>query len=173
MSYVHLVDCRWSELSPWSRCSLTCGPGGLQTRSRFIVQEAIGDGAPCVGDQTETRECPDNPQCPTTSTTTRSTTTTTTRPTTTTDLPITTTTSFSSVEVTTFRETNTERLNEISESQEQFNNEERKVLDESFIEQLLNAINDVSGTERSPDGSADTVTESTPEETVKPALSSE
>ncbi len=54
--------------------------------------------------------------------------------------------------------------------------EEQKLLDESFIEKLLSAINDVQ-TEKSNEVVTerinDVVTESTPEDVVVPALSSE
>jgi len=58
-----LEDCRWSEPSPWSACSVSCG-AGQQTRSRFVAQAAQGEGAkPCTGDPVETQDCPDQPAC--------------------------------------------------------------------------------------------------------------
>ena len=126
-----------------------------------MVQEPVGPGAKlCDGEQSETRECSDIPDCPTTTTT--ATTTTTVEP----------TTRFSSIfsEVTTEQFIDTINSGEVLESGEEFSSEERKVLDESFIEKLLNAINDV--TTDKPDQGLEP-TESTPEEVVEPALSSE
>ena len=159
---MNLVDCRWSELSPWSKCSQSCGAGGVQTRTRFIIQAPVGEGAqPCEGEQAETRECPDIPDCPGVPTTTTSKTTTT-------------TSSFSS---TLLSEATTESAAEVDdEDEEGITSEEQKILDESFIEKLLNAINDVS-TDKPKDviteRTNEVITESTPEEVVVPALSSE
>jgi hypothetical protein len=150
---LNLVDCRWSEYSPWSKCSKSCGSGGVQTRTRFIIQAPVGEGAqPCEGEQAETRECPDIPECPSDSTTT-------------------TTSSFSNNLP---NEATTENVADVdAEEEEGITSEEQKILDESFIEKLLNAINDVS-TEKPNDVIInDVITESTPEEVVVPALSSE
>ena len=49
------VDCVWSEWGDWEVCSATCGTG-QQSRGR----EEVGpfhDGAPCVGDVTDTQDC--------------------------------------------------------------------------------------------------------------------
>lgn len=108
-----IVDCRWSELSPWSKCSVTCG-SGIQTRSRFIVQPAQGEGSkPCEGDQIQTRPCPDNPTCPVTTT------------------------------APTSGEESTTHFNIIS-SIEDADTERSKILDDEFIAKLFDAINDVT-----------------------------
>jgi hypothetical protein len=214
---LNLVDCRWSELSPWSKCSLTCGPGGIQTRSRFVVQPAFGEGAqPCEGGQIETRDCQDIPECITASTVSTTTSTATATVTTTTSPPtITTTTSGTTITTnettsattdtttptpttdtttkntttdttttkttTTFTSTtfrNSEQTTETIETtnqenvirEEEFVNEQRTVLAESFVDKLINALSEVASTNPNLDA---TVTEQTPEEVVKPALSSE
>ena len=151
---------------------MTCGPGGVQTRSRFVVQPALGEGAkPCEGDQIEKRDCPDIPDCPTATTISTPTITTTTPTPTITSTTTATTASFIISELTTdtIETTNTENVIQ-EEEEEESSSEERKVLEESFIDKLLNALSDVAGTDSSLDV---TVTEQTPEEVVKSALSSE
>ena len=61
----------WSDWTPWSSCSVTCGKG-IKTRSRSCTnpQPSYG-GRQCSGSRRETIECPFVP-CPTTTTTTES-----------------------------------------------------------------------------------------------------
>ena len=54
------VDCRWGEFGDWSKCSKECG-GGIQTRSRSVVQRAKNGGKTCKGQLTQTRGCNSNP----------------------------------------------------------------------------------------------------------------
>ena len=58
----YLVDCQWSEWS-WSACSVTCGSGGTQTGSRYILTSPTGGGRPC-GHVTRCRRDCDGPPCP-------------------------------------------------------------------------------------------------------------
>ena len=51
------VDCRWSDYSDWTDCSVTCGSGGVQTRERTILLLARRGGRPCSGESKETRQC--------------------------------------------------------------------------------------------------------------------
>ena len=56
---VHILseDCVLGEYGDWSICSQECG-GGIQSRTREVVQDAENNGAAC-GEQvlTESREC--------------------------------------------------------------------------------------------------------------------
>jgi hypothetical protein len=62
-----------------------------------------------------------------------------------------------------------------------FSNEEKKVLADTFIDKLLDALNDVAGTEPTTDVTTTTTADvttttptlATPEDVVEPALSSE
>lgn len=56
------ADCVTSDWSAFSPCTLSCGPGGVSTRSRTIVTPAGKDGRPC-GTLKEVITCPDIP-CP-------------------------------------------------------------------------------------------------------------
>uniref|UniRef100_A0A914WDX9 Apple domain-containing protein n=1 Tax=Plectus sambesii TaxID=2011161 RepID=A0A914WDX9_9BILA len=52
------VDCVYSEWSDFGDCSVSCGEGGEQSRTRTITTEAEGDGTPCdPSSLTETQEC--------------------------------------------------------------------------------------------------------------------
>ena len=51
-----LVDCKWSPWGPWDVCTRTCG-GGMQARSRTIVEQERHGGKPCVGDPQEMQGC--------------------------------------------------------------------------------------------------------------------
>jgi len=56
------IDCEWNEWKEWGACSLTCGPGGVQTRTRTKkVEEA--NGGNCSGDYDDYRGC-SPPDCP-------------------------------------------------------------------------------------------------------------
>ncbi|KAJ8278768.1 hypothetical protein COCON_G00058340 [Conger conger] len=51
------VDGHWSTWTPWSECSVTCGPG-LQARYRFCSDpERSGSGLPCLGPDREDQVC--------------------------------------------------------------------------------------------------------------------
>ncbi|XP_078603946.1 uncharacterized protein LOC144877774 [Branchiostoma floridae x Branchiostoma japonicum] len=59
-----VVDGGWSDWSPWSACSVTCGIG-TQTRDRSCTNPAPGPGgAYCDGDAEETQECNSGVSCP-------------------------------------------------------------------------------------------------------------
>ena len=49
--------------SPWGECSVTCGKGGVQSRTRECSESSESDEC---GDKeaSETRECPESPDCP-------------------------------------------------------------------------------------------------------------
>ena len=53
---ISLVDCKWSPWGPWDVCTRTCG-GGMQARSRTIVEQERHGGKPCVGDPQEMQGC--------------------------------------------------------------------------------------------------------------------
>ncbi|CAC5400061.1 unnamed protein product [Mytilus coruscus] len=50
-------DCKWSDWTSWSACSKTCGIGGKEGRSRYIVIPQKGQGKQCQGDKVENRTC--------------------------------------------------------------------------------------------------------------------
>ncbi|XP_015209797.2 SCO-spondin [Lepisosteus oculatus] len=51
------VDGQWSVWTPWSGCSVSCGPG-LQTRYRFCSSPArSGSGLPCLGPDRQDQIC--------------------------------------------------------------------------------------------------------------------
>ena len=56
MFFISLVDCKWSPWGPWDVCTRTCG-GGMQARSRTIVEQERHGGKPCVGDPQEMQGC--------------------------------------------------------------------------------------------------------------------
>jgi hypothetical protein len=49
------------EWAPWTNCTLYCGPGGRQSRTRYC--DDMGDGWLCEGNHTEKKVC-DNIPCP-------------------------------------------------------------------------------------------------------------
>lgn len=52
---------QWSSWTPWSQCSLSCGPG-LQSRYRFCSSpQRSRSGLPCVGAHREDRVCISSP----------------------------------------------------------------------------------------------------------------
>jgi hypothetical protein len=55
-------DCTTTPWHAWSACSKTCGPGGVQTRKRYVAQPTVltGQGCPHLS---ETTECVGT-QCP-------------------------------------------------------------------------------------------------------------
>ncbi|XP_035676052.1 scavenger receptor cysteine-rich domain superfamily protein-like [Branchiostoma floridae] len=58
------VDGGWSDWSPWSDCSVTCGVG-TQTRDRSCTNpEPEHGGAECDGDTQETQQCDTGVFCP-------------------------------------------------------------------------------------------------------------
>jgi hypothetical protein len=55
--FIIKLDGEWSEWSPLSTCSKTCG-GGIQTRTRTCSNAAPGNvSLPCTGNSTETLRC--------------------------------------------------------------------------------------------------------------------
>ena len=50
------IDCKWSEYSPWSECSKSCG-SGIRRRIRVVVQNASIGGKECTGLDKEAEEC--------------------------------------------------------------------------------------------------------------------
>jgi len=61
---VPVIDGKWSDWGPWGSCSKTCG-GGTQKRSRACNSPppSPNGGAPCEGEDEDTRECGDE-TCP-------------------------------------------------------------------------------------------------------------
>eukprot|EP00058_Branchiostoma_floridae_P018788 XP_002604277.1 hypothetical protein BRAFLDRAFT_88566 [Branchiostoma floridae] len=58
------VDGEWSDWSPWSGCSVTCG-SGTQTRDRSCTNPAPAHGgADCVGPDEEAQDCDTGVPCP-------------------------------------------------------------------------------------------------------------
>ncbi|XP_078617535.1 uncharacterized protein LOC144885488 [Branchiostoma floridae x Branchiostoma japonicum] len=58
------VDGEWSDWSPWSGCSVTCG-SGTQTRDRSCTNPAPAHGgADCVGPDEEVQDCDTGVPCP-------------------------------------------------------------------------------------------------------------
>eukprot|EP00928_Gymnodinium_smaydae_P006068 TRINITY_DN12111_c0_g2_i2.p1 TRINITY_DN12111_c0_g2~~TRINITY_DN12111_c0_g2_i2.p1 ORF type:complete len:727 (+),score=56.61 TRINITY_DN12111_c0_g2_i2:54-2234(+) len=51
-----VVDCKLTEWTPWSSCSVTCG-SGFMVRSRAIDYPEKGGGKPCAGDFNQSRAC--------------------------------------------------------------------------------------------------------------------
>ena len=57
------VNGGWTDFEEWPECSVECG-GGTQTRTRTCTNPAPAyEGADCVGDSSQTRECNTHP-CP-------------------------------------------------------------------------------------------------------------
>ena len=139
-----------------------------------MVQPKVGDEArPCEGEQSETRECPDIPDCPGVTFTT---TTTATEASPGSNIVSELTTeinkaSTSNSAISSDEYEDSAELSSVEDDGAELSSEERKILDESFIEKLLNAVSDVTTTR--PQGTSDVITELTPEEVVVPALSSE
>ena len=59
------MNCTWSVWSNWTSCSSTCGEG-QQTRTRDYATLAQYGGSECEGGRNEERDCPNNPNCPST-----------------------------------------------------------------------------------------------------------
>nr|XP_002127606.1 coadhesin [Ciona intestinalis] len=53
-SPVHCVLSTWSS---WSNCSKTCGAGGVKTRTKSVVTEALYGGRNCSGNRSESKPC--------------------------------------------------------------------------------------------------------------------
>ncbi|VDI13318.1 Hypothetical predicted protein, partial [Mytilus galloprovincialis] len=50
-------DCKWSDWTSWSACSKSCGIGGRQERSRYMVLPRKGQGKHCKGDKVDNKTC--------------------------------------------------------------------------------------------------------------------
>lgn len=62
------VPIQWSAFGPWTTCSVSCGSGGIQYRTRICLLSSTGHPATaedykCVGENVETRKC-NRLQCP-------------------------------------------------------------------------------------------------------------
>ena len=58
------IDGQWTEWTEWSMCSVTCGGGGSQSKSRTCTNPAPShNGLACVGDEAQQQSC-GNPPCP-------------------------------------------------------------------------------------------------------------
>ena len=61
------VPIQWSAFGPWSTCSVSCGTGGIQYRTRICLLSngfpATADDFKCVGENVEARKC-NRLQCP-------------------------------------------------------------------------------------------------------------
>ncbi|KAK6588702.1 thrombospondin type 1 domain-containing [Cryptosporidium xiaoi] len=58
------VDCKLSNWSSWSSCSVTCGPGGRITRTRQIIVNPRNGGDPCGALIAEETGCNSHITCP-------------------------------------------------------------------------------------------------------------
>ncbi|XP_071955552.1 adhesion G protein-coupled receptor B1-like [Antedon mediterranea] len=58
------VNCVWSDWQNWSSCSVTCGSGGSQSRTRSEVTSAFCGGTHCIGSSEEHRSCSNEDFCP-------------------------------------------------------------------------------------------------------------
>ena len=56
ITLITLVDCVWSLWSNWDLCTKTCG-GGMQGRTRTVLEPARNGGKRCEGDPMEMRTC--------------------------------------------------------------------------------------------------------------------
>ncbi|XP_013387914.1 SCO-spondin [Lingula anatina] len=57
------VDCTCNDWAPWSTCSASCGPGGVETRTRTCQGGAFGGRQCQPSDYKQTRECVNNVPC--------------------------------------------------------------------------------------------------------------
>lgn len=60
--YVNIeVPIQWSNFGSWSACSVSCGPGGIQYRTRMCLLSngfpATANDYKCVGENSEARKC--------------------------------------------------------------------------------------------------------------------
>ncbi|XP_032901589.1 thrombospondin type-1 domain-containing protein 7A isoform X1 [Amblyraja radiata] len=51
------VNCLFSDWSPWSDCSQSCGLGGEMLRKRTLIQPFQGDGRPCIMQLEQSKPC--------------------------------------------------------------------------------------------------------------------
>ena len=58
------MDGGWAEWTEWATCSVTCGGGGSQSKSRTCTNPAPShNGLACVGDEAQQQSCGNAP-CP-------------------------------------------------------------------------------------------------------------
>ncbi|XP_033097217.1 SCO-spondin-like [Anneissia japonica] len=55
------VNCAWGNWQEWGACSITCGNGGTERRSRTKIRSASCGGAACTGSSQEQKVC--SPGC--------------------------------------------------------------------------------------------------------------
>lgn len=58
------VDCKWSQWTEWTPCSMSCGPGGRINRTRSVSEKQANGGDLCLGPELQDAECNKN-ECPT------------------------------------------------------------------------------------------------------------
>ena len=61
---IHLftANCKWAPWHAWSECTATCG-GGVQNRTRAVLQAASNGGKDCQGPAAQFRDC-NTAKCP-------------------------------------------------------------------------------------------------------------
>ncbi|CAD7974720.1 unnamed protein product [Amoebophrya sp. A120] len=57
-------DCKLSDWTPWSSCSVTCGDGGTQRRERKVLSAGPAAQGTACGPLHEVRQCPRKEPCP-------------------------------------------------------------------------------------------------------------
>lgn len=57
------IDGRWGDWGHWSKCSISCGPGGAHARVRKLDRQANWCGKPAEGDREQFAPCMARPSC--------------------------------------------------------------------------------------------------------------
>ena len=60
--YILTANCKWAPWHAWSECTATCG-GGVQNRTREVLQAAANGGKECQGPAAQFRDC-NTAKCP-------------------------------------------------------------------------------------------------------------
>jgi len=60
------IDAEWDNWGPWDECSVTCGAGGVRSRSRVLRVQANECGKPAEGESREYKNCHSEIPCETT-----------------------------------------------------------------------------------------------------------